>query len=65
MNENLQALYSEKSFFPRVYGSLPNNTDVELAISRDRTPKTDIIDPEARKEVLSTLLKRMRRNKTN
>jgi hypothetical protein len=65
MNETLKAVYIDGTFVPRVYYRLPNNVEVELTVTREPNPCKDIIDPEARKEILNGLIKRMKRNRSS
>ncbi len=60
MNQKVKAIYKDGTFIPQANCSLPDNAEVEIAIYRERLANGDIIDPEARKEVLNTLLKRMK-----
>ncbi len=63
MMHKLKAIYRDGTFIPQVNCALPNDTEVELAIYQSRELHPDIIDPEARKEVLNSLLKRMKKTK--
>jgi hypothetical protein len=63
MTEKLKAIYKDGTFIPQVDFSLPNNTEVELSIYRYCSLQSDIIDPEARKEVLNNLLQRMKKSR--
>jgi hypothetical protein len=63
MTEKLEATYKDGTFIPQVNFLLPNNTEVDLSIYRYCRLQSDIIDPEARKEILSSLLERMEKRK--
>jgi hypothetical protein len=64
MTEKLKAIYRDGTFIPQANFSLPNNTEVELSIYRYCSLQSDIIDPEARKEVLNNLLQRMKKKRS-
>lgn len=78
MTEKLKAIYKDGTFTPQANFFLPNNTKseeapalkvgfsltaVELSVYRYCSLQTDIINPEARKEVLNNLLQRMKKQK--
>jgi hypothetical protein len=65
MSQKLKAIYKDGTFIPKANCSLPNNTAVELSIYRARSADSDIIDPDVRKEVLYSLLQRMKQIKNN
>jgi predicted DNA-binding antitoxin AbrB/MazE fold protein len=60
MSQKVKAIYRNGAFLPQSSYSLPNNTEVELVIKCCSGLHTDIVDPETRKEILKTLLQRMR-----
>jgi hypothetical protein len=63
MTEKLKAIYKDGTFIPQTNFFLPNNTEVELSVYRYCSLQTDIINPEARKEVLNNLLQRMKKQR--
>lgn len=62
MTQKLKAIYQNGTFVPQSQCYLPNNAEVELTI-RPQNFNLDIIDPEARKEILKGLLQRMRQKR--
>ncbi|WP_013325506.1 hypothetical protein [Gloeothece verrucosa] len=60
MVEKLKAIYRDGIFIPDKICNFPQNTIVELTIKPSRNVKTEVIDPEARQQILKTLLERMR-----
>jgi hypothetical protein len=60
MTQKVRAIYHNGAFLPQVNCRLPNNTEVELIVKQSSPSHTDIVDPEARKEILKTLIQRMR-----
>jgi predicted DNA-binding antitoxin AbrB/MazE fold protein len=59
MTQKLKAIYQNGTFVPQSQCYLPNNAEVELTV-RQRSFNLDIIDPEARKQILKALTQRMR-----
>ncbi|PSF39084.1 hypothetical protein C7H19_03270 [Aphanothece hegewaldii CCALA 016] len=62
MTQKLKAIYRDGTFIPQKTCHLPNNAEVELTVKHYQNFNLDIIDPEARKEIMKSLLLRMRRN---
>jgi hypothetical protein len=62
MTQKLKAIYRDGAFVPQGACYLPNNTEVELTIRPDQSSNLDIIDPEARKQIFTALVQRMRQN---
>lgn len=65
MNQKLKAIYQNGTFVPQASCGLPNNTEVELTIHQSHILASDIIDPKARKEILNSLLQRMKQAKSH
>ncbi len=59
--KTLKATYRDGIFIPDVDCDFPDNTQVELMVNRVCARQAEVIDPESRKEILNTLLKRMRK----
>lgn len=59
-SNTIRATYHDGAFIPHVSCPLPDNTEVELRINSCRPQYTEIIDAEARMEILQILLQRMR-----
>ncbi len=60
MTQTVKAIYREGTFIPEVICNLPENTLVELTIEKTRDFQYEVIDPEARQQIIKSIIKRMR-----
>ncbi len=60
MLDKIKATYQKGLFVPQSPCVLPENAEVELIVQPATTYYPEVIDPERRKEILQTLLRRMR-----
>jgi predicted DNA-binding antitoxin AbrB/MazE fold protein len=60
MTEKLRAIYRDGAFIPQVPCQLPENAEVELTVQRHQSMTPEVMDSEARKQILHLLLQRMR-----
>ncbi|GFE68878.1 hypothetical protein [Chroococcus sp. FPU101] len=61
MTQKLRAIYQNGAFVPQSQCYLPNNAEVELTVRQHFN--LDIIDPEARKQIIKALTQRMRQKR--
>lgn len=65
-SETIRAIYRDGTFIPQAPCSLLDNSEVELVVRCAVRPQNvDILDPEARQQILNTLLRRMRQTSLN
>jgi hypothetical protein len=65
MTQKLKAIYRDGTFVPQSRCYLPDNAEVELTVRPAQRLDADIIDPEARRQILKALLQRMRHTQTS
>ncbi len=58
--QTVKAIYRNGTFISDTPCSLLNNSEVELIVQPTCSESLNVIDPEARQQILQTLLQRMR-----
>jgi len=60
MGHKIRATYTGSGFLPKVPFNMPENAELEMMIRNLPERCTDTLDTEARKQILHSLLSRMR-----